>query len=242
MRPLHVRLLFTNIWVEVRRGDCLWPFCSGYCARVLLHHVQPWFTVATFTPSRRTAFDSAESRRILIESLLISSPTFVGERLVYCVQPSSSIVTKQAEGAWNWWTLVGTRLRNVLPGPSEKIALRLTRRYTMRIQPIIAYLMRVQSQPVAVLTNTVKPDLPQYVRHELALDVNFDTFRVVFYPDSPYQGGVFFLTIHFPTDYPFKPPKVAFTTRIYHPNINSNGSICLDILRSQWSPALTISK
>lgn len=61
-------------------------------------------------------------------------------------------------------------------------------------------------------------------------------------PESPFQGGVFFLTIHFPTDYPFKPPKVAFTTRIYHPNINSNGSICLDILRSQWSPALTISK
>ncbi|KAM4874264.1 ubiquitin-conjugating enzyme E2 D4 isoform 8-T8 [Thomomys bottae] len=60
--------------------------------------------------------------------------------------------------------------------------------------------------------------------------------------ESPYQGGVFFLTIHFPTDYPFKPPKVAFTTKIYHPNINSNGSICLDILRSQWSPALTVSK
>lgn len=60
--------------------------------------------------------------------------------------------------------------------------------------------------------------------------------------DSPYSGGVFFLSIHFPTDYPFKPPKVSFTTRIYHPNINSNGSICLDILRSQWSPALTISK
>merc|ERR1712072_1260656 len=60
--------------------------------------------------------------------------------------------------------------------------------------------------------------------------------------DSPYSGGVFFLAIHFPTDYPFKPPKVNFTTRIYHPNINPNGSICLDILRDQWSPALTISK
>ena len=60
--------------------------------------------------------------------------------------------------------------------------------------------------------------------------------------ESPYEGGVFFLNIHFPTDYPFKPPKFAFTTRIYHPNINSNGAICLDILRSQWSPALTVSK
>jgi hypothetical protein len=60
--------------------------------------------------------------------------------------------------------------------------------------------------------------------------------------DSPYSSGVFFLSIAFPTDYPFKPPKVNFITRIYHPNINANGSICLDILRDQWSPALTISK
>mmetsp|Transcript_12935 Transcript_12935/g.16077 ORF Transcript_12935/g.16077 Transcript_12935/m.16077 type:complete len:150 (-) Transcript_12935:1829-2278(-) len=60
--------------------------------------------------------------------------------------------------------------------------------------------------------------------------------------DSPYQGGVFFLDIHFPADYPFKPPKIHFTTRIYHPNINANGGICLDILKDQWSPALTTSK
>ncbi|KAG6595545.1 Ubiquitin-conjugating enzyme E2 28, partial [Cucurbita argyrosperma subsp. sororia] len=60
--------------------------------------------------------------------------------------------------------------------------------------------------------------------------------------DSPYSGGVFLVNIHFPPDYPFKPPKVAFRTKVFHPNINSNGSICLDILKEQWSPALTISK
>eukprot|EP01018_Ginkgo_biloba_P009777 Gb_07763 [translate_table: standard] len=61
-------------------------------------------------------------------------------------------------------------------------------------------------------------------------------------PGSPYHGGVFFLDITFPTDYPFKPPQVVFKTRIYHCNVNSSGHICLDILKDNWSPALTISK
>ena len=60
--------------------------------------------------------------------------------------------------------------------------------------------------------------------------------------DSPYKGGIFYLSINFPRDYPFKPPKVKFVTKVYHPNINNSGEICLDILKDQWSPALVTSK
>ena len=59
--------------------------------------------------------------------------------------------------------------------------------------------------------------------------------------DTPYQGAKFNLDIKLPSDYPFSPPIVTFITKVYHPNIDSQGVICLDILKDRWLASFTIS-
>jgi len=66
-------------------------------------------------------------------------------------------------------------------------------------------------------------------------DKNIRYFNVIIFgPDgSPYEGGLFHLELFLPEKYPIEPPKARFLTKIYHPNIDKLGRICLDVLKKE---------
>ncbi|XP_037703590.1 ubiquitin-conjugating enzyme E2 L3-like [Choloepus didactylus] len=65
------------------------------------------------------------------------------------------------------------------------------------------------------------------------------TWQGLIVPDNPpYDKGAFRIKIHFPAEYPFKPPKITFKTKIYHPNIDEKGQVCLPVISAEnWKPA-----
>ncbi|KAJ1936956.1 hypothetical protein GGF37_005403, partial [Kickxella alabastrina] len=72
------------------------------------------------------------------------------------------------------------------------------------------------------------------------------TARIAGPPETPYEAGQFHITISLPDNYPIEPPSMKFKTRIYHPNIDDHGNICLDVLKTGkkggWNPAWTLGK
>ncbi|RXM90789.1 Ubiquitin-conjugating enzyme E2 L3 [Acipenser ruthenus] len=76
-------------------------------------------------------------------------------------------------------------------------------------------------------------------RNILVDDSNLLTWQGLLVPDTPpYDKGAFKIEINFPAEYPFKPPKITFKTKIYHPNIDEKGQVCLPIISAEnWKPA-----
>jgi ubiquitin-conjugating enzyme E2 D/E len=97
---------------------------------------------------------------------------------------------------------------------------------------------------VSDLKNLVNHDIPETIKDvEINDDDVYSEHHVILKGpiDTPYENGIFKISINMPVDYPFKPPKLIFKTRIYHPNIASDGTICIDILKDQWSSALRLN-
>ena len=91
------------------------------------------------------------------------------------------------------------------------------------------------------LADVTKDPPPGCAAHPVSEDLTHWKATIEGPAGSPYQGGLFRLDVTFPENYPFKPPKIEFETKIYHPNIRKE-RICLDILQKAWAPALTIAK
>eukprot|EP00092_Neocalanus_flemingeri_P041361 GFUD01045036.1.p1 GENE.GFUD01045036.1~~GFUD01045036.1.p1 ORF type:complete len:155 (-),score=55.46 GFUD01045036.1:170-634(-) len=75
-------------------------------------------------------------------------------------------------------------------------------------------------------------------------ETNLLVWQGLLVPDkAPYNKGAFLVDLVFPAEYPFKPPKVSFTTKIYHPNIDEDGQVCLPIISAEkWKPATKVEQ
>lgn len=102
-------------------------------------------------------------------------------------------------------------------------------------------LKRIQHE-ISVIKNSQHNDIPENVSIGPTDNLFVWNATIIGAKDTPYAGGIFKLSIKLPNDYPFHPPVVQFVTKIFHPNINDMGQICLDTLKSQWTPALNLTQ
>ena len=66
-------------------------------------------------------------------------------------------------------------------------------------------------------------------------------FAKVAGPEStPFEGGQFYAELILPKNYPLEPPRLLFRTKIFHPNIDKLGTVCLEILKDKWTPYFNI--
>lgn len=84
--------------------------------------------------------------------------------------------------------------------------------------------------------------LPSHVFMERPNQADVMNYRILLKIDEGvYRGGKFSFDLKIPNTYPFDPPKLKCITKTFHPNIDQDGNVCLNILREDWKPVLTIN-
>lgn len=99
----------------------------------------------------------------------------------------------------------------------------------MQVRRILKELYDLEKEPIPNITIEIKNNSCQYLSAKIEGPIN-----------TPYEGGIFHLDMYLPNAYPLVPPKVDFITKIYHPNIDHLGRVCLNSLKDDWNPVLQI--
>ncbi|XP_075242093.1 nedd8-conjugating enzyme UbcE2M-like [Convolutriloba macropyga] len=107
-----------------------------------------------------------------------------------------------------------------------------TNENTKKTSPAVLRMMRDQKD--LDLPHTCKIDFPN-------VDDLLNFFVDISPDDGYYKGGRFTFKVVIPPDYPHEAPKVECTQKIYHPNVDLNGKVCLNILREEWKPVLSVT-
>lgn len=101
---------------------------------------------------------------------------------------------------------------------------------------------KVTSAQLRVQGDVSSLQLPRTMTVEFPNPDDLMYFRLYLVPDEGiYKGGHFSFTFDIPAEYPIEPPKVRCQQKIYHPNIDLEGAVCLNILREDWKPVLSLN-
>ncbi|KAI8336268.1 putative ubiquitin-conjugating enzyme E2 [Chlamydoabsidia padenii] len=94
---------------------------------------------------------------------------------------------------------------------------------------------------IRVQKDLAELEIPSTIKMDFPDPADILNFKLTITPDEGfYKGGSFFFTFAINNNYPHEPPKVRCTQKIYHPNIDLEGNICLNILREDWKPVLSL--
>jgi len=101
---------------------------------------------------------------------------------------------------------------------------------------------KTSAAQIRVQKDLTELDLPATMKTHFADPTDLLNFTLTITPDEGmYKGGEFKFSFSINTNYPHEPPKVKCLQTIYHPNVDLEGNVCLNILREDWKPVLNLN-